>query len=126
MTLASFIKEYRQKHDLSQRQLASMCGVSHAYISLIENERNYTTGKKMKISLLKMMCIAKGMRMSLHEIFSAVDDLDLSINETQKYKTTPTPLNEAEEALLELFRKIPEEAQGLVLGMIRAAIESQG
>ena len=41
-------------------------------------------------------------------------------------KTKPSPeepkLNEGEQLLLDLFRKIPEDKQGLVLQMIRAAL----
>lgn len=125
MTLASFIKQYRAKHDISQRQFAAMCGVSHAYISLVENERDYKTGRKMKVSIGKLMLIAKGMGISLHELFSSIDDMDVAINENV-YKTAPTPMTEAEAALLELFKRVPADKQNLVLGMIRAAIESQG
>lgn len=41
-------------------------------------------------------------------------------------ETAPTPMTEAEAALLELFKRVPADKQNLVLGMIRAAIESQG
>ena len=35
-------------------------------------------------------------------------------------------LNEGEEKLLELFRRVPEDQQQLVLGMIRAALKTKG
>jgi transcriptional regulator with XRE-family HTH domain len=44
--------------------------------------------------------------------------------EDQKNKPSPEEmeLNEGEQLLLELFRKIPEDKQGLVLQMIRVAL----
>ena len=46
--------------------------------------------------------------------------------ERQDPKNKPSPtepqLNEGEKLLLDLFRKIPEDQQGLVLNLIRAAL----
>jgi transcriptional regulator with XRE-family HTH domain len=46
--------------------------------------------------------------------------------ESPDQKNKPSPeeikLNEGEQMLLELFRKIPEDQQGLVLNLIRAAL----
>ena len=44
--------------------------------------------------------------------------------ETEQIKLPPEEieLNEGEQMLLELFRKIPEDQQGLVLNLIRAAL----
>jgi transcriptional regulator with XRE-family HTH domain len=46
--------------------------------------------------------------------------------EREEQKTTPEELklNEGEKMLLELFRRVPAEKQELVLGMIRAALDS--
>lgn len=47
----------------------------------------------------------------------------LLMNDPQKEKPTLTgELSEAEQAILELFRKIPPEQQEMVLQMIRAAL----
>ena len=35
MTLGDCIREYREAHDLSQRQFAELCGLSNAYISIL-------------------------------------------------------------------------------------------
>ncbi len=46
MTLKDFLIQYRTEHDLSQRQFAAICGLSNSYISMLERERNPTTGEK--------------------------------------------------------------------------------
>ena len=38
MKLSDFIKQYRKENNLSARKFATMCDLSNAYISLIENE----------------------------------------------------------------------------------------
>ena len=39
ITLGQQIRDLRQKHHLSQRELASLCGVSRSLLSQIENAR---------------------------------------------------------------------------------------
>ena len=48
-------------------------------------------------------------------------------DDTEEKPTSPTieDLSEGEKALLELFNKVPEDQQKLVLQMIRAALSSQ-
>ena len=36
MTLSDLVQEYRREHGLSQRQFASICGLSNGYISMLE------------------------------------------------------------------------------------------
>ena len=35
MTLSDLVQEYRREHGLSQRQFASICGLSNGYISML-------------------------------------------------------------------------------------------
>lgn len=48
----------------------------------------------------------------------------LGEEETKKSPAEPM-LNEGEKMLIELFRKVPEDRQQIVLSMIRAALDSQ-
>ena len=47
-------------------------------------------------------------------------------NENPKISPPVTELSEGEKMLLELFRKVPEDQQQLVLQMIRAALGNRG
>lgn len=45
MTLGDCIKEYREEHGLSQRQFSEACGLSNAYISILEKNVNPKTNE---------------------------------------------------------------------------------
>lgn len=74
MTLPELIKEYRIKHNISQRQFALRCGVSNANISMIEKNLNPKTGQPLVPTLPMLHKIAKGMNMTIDELFAAVED----------------------------------------------------
>ena len=44
-TLGDFIKEYRNNNHISIRDFAEQCGISKAYVSILENDRNPATDK---------------------------------------------------------------------------------
>lgn len=97
MTLSELIIEYRHEHGLSQRQMASQCGLSTGYISLIEKETNPQTGKPMVPSLTVLNKLAKGMAMTLDKLLSVCDDMPVDISATEK-----TALDEKDGPDLEL------------------------
>ena len=49
MTLGDIIKEYRTSHGLSQDAIAERSGLSKAYISILERNRNPKTGEVVVI-----------------------------------------------------------------------------
>ena len=51
MTLSDLVQEYRREHGLSQRQFASICGLSNGYISMLERNVNPKTGQPVTPSL---------------------------------------------------------------------------
>ena len=74
MTLGEYILNYREKHDISQRQFARMTGLSNSYISMLEKGLNPSSGKPIIPTMLAFNNIANAMNMSLDELFSVVDD----------------------------------------------------
>lgn len=81
MTLAELILEYRQSHNLSQRQMGAQCGLSTGYISLIEKEVNPQTGKPMVPTLTVLNKIAKGMGITIDELIATCDDMPVDMRE---------------------------------------------
>lgn len=80
MRLSELIRQYRLEHGLSQRQFAAKCdGITNGYISMLENEANPHTGKPSTPSLEKLSAIARGMGLSLSELVTRADDLDINI-----------------------------------------------
>ena len=81
MRLGEIIMKYRKEHAMSQRQFAALCdGVSNGYISMIENDRNPSTGKPIIPSLDKLGVIAGVMGMTLHELLSIADDMPVDVS----------------------------------------------
>ncbi len=79
MRLSELLKAYREEHGLSQRQFASMCDLSNGYISLLEGEVNPKTGKPITPTLPQLAKIAEGMRMTLSELLSSIDDIPVNL-----------------------------------------------
>lgn len=79
MTLGKIIKEYREQHQLSQRQFASLCSVSNGYISMLEEGKNPKTNEPIVPSLNTMKKLATAMGLTLDELIHNVDDMDVSL-----------------------------------------------
>lgn len=81
--------------------------------------QRYATGQTEKIPVdrLKLIAVAIG---TTPEYLMGWDDAEHNKNASP----TELPLSEGEKRLLELFNRVPEDKQQLVLQMIRAALES--
>lgn len=79
MRLGDKIKQYRTEHELSLRQFAERCGVSHTYIGVLESGINPNTDKPLVPNLTRLSQIAKGMNLSVEELITEVDDFDIAI-----------------------------------------------
>jgi len=91
MKLGDIVKRYRKDHDLSQREFAKLCGLSHGYIPLIEKGLN-PNGYPLTPSITVMKQLADAMGMSLHELISLSDEdmeLDLSFEGNEPDKVVP-------------------------------------
>lgn len=81
MLLGELILEYREKHKMSQRQFAKKCGgISNGYVSMLENNLNPATNKGITPKIDKLHCIANGMDMTLQELMTAVDDMNVDLS----------------------------------------------
>lgn len=81
MPLSEYIKAYRKRHGLSQRQFANICGLSNGYIAMIERELNPSTGEPITPSLAALKKMASGMGITLAALFAAVDDIPVDMGE---------------------------------------------
>lgn len=74
MLLGTIIYEYRMKHQLSLRAFANKCGLSYTYISMLEKNKDYRTGKPIAPTLDSVKYIAKAMNLSIDELLKIIDD----------------------------------------------------
>lgn len=71
MKLSEYVHKYRKNMKLSLRAMADLCGCSFQYLSKLENDEIEAP------TILMLSKIAKGMGISLHELLSAVDDMNV-------------------------------------------------
>jgi transcriptional regulator with XRE-family HTH domain len=112
--MARRIKELRQEQGLTLEQVANVVGVGKSTV------RKWETGMIANMKRDKIADLAKALGTTPAYLMGWDDDLK---------ETPPSPtmeeLSEGEKALLELFNRVPEDQQKLVLQMIRAALGSQ-
>ena len=74
MFLGEIIKKYREEHNLSLRAFASKCGLSYTYISMLEKNVDYRTGKPIAPTLDSVKYISKAMNMPIDDLLKMLDD----------------------------------------------------
>ena len=102
---ASNLKRYMELQGKSRNDISRALGISYYTIT------DWVNGKKYP-------------RMDKVELLANYFGIPKSYLIEDKKATPPVEvqLNEGEQLLLDLFRKIPEDQQGLVLNLIRAAL----
>lgn len=80
MLLKDLISDYIKNNGISYRTFAKQCGISNAYLSMINSGNNPSTGKPPIVSFQKLAKIADGMGMSVHQLISIVDDMHVDIS----------------------------------------------
>lgn len=110
MKLSEYVKIYRKKHDLSLRQMADRCECSYQYLSKLENEEIAVPTAKTLTRL------AKGMGMTLHELLTAVDDMNMYYNASlfAKEECPAKAVSEEESALLDAYTDADERTRKMV------------
>lgn len=88
MLLGDLIYKYRTENDLSLRTFANKCGLSYTYISMLEKNKDYRTGKPIAPTLESVKYIANAMNLSIDELLRILDDeQEFKMNEeAPKYK----------------------------------------
>ena len=122
MNLSEFIKQYREDHGLSQRQFAAQCGLSHGYIALLEKEINPKTGEPITPTFPQWAKLAKGLGVSVHELFTVLDDAPLHIQSRDVVYSDPnSPINNA---LIEIIDNLDERRKIMLLEYAKLLTET--
>ena len=74
MILGDLIKEYRNKNEMSLRDFAKKCGLSHTYISALEKKYDSRNGKLIAPTLDAVKYISKAMNIPLDNFLKILDD----------------------------------------------------
>ena len=118
MTLGEIVKEYRTKNNLSLREFASRCGMSHSYIAMLENEENSKTGEPMVPTITTINKIARGMGKTIDALIAEADDMLVSLSTERETITEKLTTDEYE--ILQLFRSLDEKGKEFMLSAGKA------
>ena len=112
--MAQRIKALRQEKGLTLEQVADVVGVGKSTV------RKWETGMIANMKRDKIADLAKALGTTPAYLMGWEE-------ETEEKKDSPTELqlSEGEKMLLDLFNRVPEDKQKLVLQMIRAALGNQ-
>lgn len=115
MTLKEYVIEYRKSHKISQRKFAAMCDLSNGFISMLEKGDNPHTQKPITPSLPTLKKLATGMGISLDELLSVTDDIQLNLTAFDlEDSSTIESFSDKEIQLIEAYRKATPTDQQIV------------
>lgn len=117
MTLADIILSYRNEHNLSRRQFAEQCGISHGFIAMIEKGKNPNTGLPLVPSIGSLRKLAAGLRMSLQDLMTQADDIQVRWDDAEEPDLKP--FSPFDQTLIELLVDLTPEEEAKVLDYIR-------
>lgn len=118
MILGEIIRQYRTEHGISQRDFAKLCGMSNAYISMLEKNRNTKTGLPVVPSLETIKTVADTIGVSLTNILEMLGDEPLSLDSsipTPSAREDFTDLTSTEKTLVSTFRTLNPNGRQLAL-----------
>lgn len=107
---ASNLKRYMEVKGKTRNDISEALGISYFTVS------DWVNGKKYpRMDKVEMLANYFGIQKS-----------DLIEKKEENLSPEEPVLSEGEKMLLDLFRQVPEDQQQLVLGMIRAALNTKG
>lgn len=119
MTLSEIIIEYRNKHGLSQRRFAEMCGVSNGYISMLEKGSNPKTGKNIVPTIDRLQKIARVMGLTVDELLTMADEIDVDISKRPALDGENGPIDDIDVEIVSLVMNMSQAKKKEALGYLR-------
>lgn len=74
MTLPKLVKTYRKQNNLTMQEFADRCGLSKAYISMLEKGKHPQNATNLRPNIETLDKLAKGMGMTFDEFVLALKD----------------------------------------------------
>ncbi len=123
MTLGEYVRSYREKHGISQRQFADISGVSNGYISMLEKNQNPKTGQPLTPTMPVLKKLASAMGMTVNDLCSFVEDLAIDLGTTvmdydDAREKLRMILTEGEYAILKAYQAADARARADALALL--------
>lgn len=112
MNIKEYVYNYRKEHGLSMQAFGDMCGLSRAYISILEKGINPTTGKAFIPTIDTLKKIADVTSTDLDSLLKMLDD-----SQSVMVNISPAPtikLTVQEEAHIKKYRQLNADGKSRV------------
>lgn len=112
MTLGQIIKDFRNEHGLTLKDFSKRSGITVAYLSMLENNKNSKNGKPIIPTYQTCCKVADGIGVSIDWIIDRVDDFPVRVTPRPAFKNEAEALkvadafDQADEITKELVRRI--------------------
>lgn len=113
MTLGDYIKEYREGQGLSQRKFSDLCGLSNAYISVLEQNVNPKTGEAPAPTYGVYQKVARAMGIDVQTLMERCPDSKVSIGSKMTLQITSAPIHSDVIDMLEDRANVSDEDEEL-------------
>ena len=92
MTIGEWVKQYRKSHGMSMQAFGDVCGLSRAYISILEKGINPTTGKPFIPTIQTIRKIADCTGTDFDSLFAMIDGSQkVTVNDAPPKVNGPQP-----------------------------------
>lgn len=120
MQLGEIVRQYRLEHYLSQREFASICGLTNSAISVIEKGEDTHTGKATSPTLDTLIKIAHGMDLTLHQLITRIDDMQVVIQSDERDAILARIMSKKSmRELIEVALTLPEDKLVMAVSILR-------
>ena len=124
MTLGDYIRAYRKKAKMSQREFANKCDLSNGYISMLERGINPKTNEPITPSLIQLKKLADGMCVTVSDILQEVDDMPVDVGANIKEQPTRAgELSAAKQAMYDFIDTLSDDQARRLLQIAHAALD---
>ena len=122
MTLSDIIKRYLYEYHYSYETFAKKCNLSKGYISMLVNNKNPRTAKPPIPTIKTYSNIAKGLEMTLDELFRVIDDAPVDISDGADDDESNAVVAVTPEARIVSggMDRLPKEQREQILAVVRA------
>lgn len=120
----NYIGEYIRKYrgEISLRDFADKCGISHTHLDSIEKGIDPRTGKPVKVTVETLKKIANAMNMTINDLLIKSGDVkteDLIFDNTEPSKSD-TSYNELDNLLFSKAKELNDEEKKAILQVMNA------
>lgn len=111
MKLGKIIKAYRKENKVTQAEFGDKAGLSKAYVSMLERNKNSRDGRSITPSIDTLRKVSKVMGISFSELLVKMEDEYINVAQNA--------IGDEQSEILKEYNQLPAESKNLVLGLLK-------